>query len=169
MVGLLRLPADIEQVNAHENDEEAAEEGDRVDSASGVESLEEDGAGDDGGGREEHVVDRVDDVRGERVQGFIEVVLSVVSAATVDHIAMMAHHLEEDAADDDDAEDVCRDVGQLVVACNGQLESHAKTLSESAFCIESPRLSSRLTLIAMTETLPAKEQMVRYTNGVLLP
>jgi hypothetical protein len=26
-----------------------------------------------------------------------------------------------------------------------------------------------LTLMAMTETLPAKEQMVRYTRGVLVP
>lgn len=74
-MGLLGLATDVEQINAHEDDEEAADERKGVDRVSSVEPLEEDGARDDGGGREEDVVDRVDDIGGECVEGFVEVVL----------------------------------------------------------------------------------------------
>ncbi len=52
----------IEQVHAHKDRQETAEEGDGIDSARSVEALEEDGGGDDGGCGEEDVVDWVDPV-----------------------------------------------------------------------------------------------------------
>jgi hypothetical protein len=75
MVRLLGLATDVEQIDAHEDDEEAADERDGVDPASSVEALEQDSTRDDGGGREEDVVDRIDNVGGECVEGFVEVVL----------------------------------------------------------------------------------------------
>jgi hypothetical protein len=55
----LGLPRNVEQVDTHKDDEEATQEGNRVDSSSGVEALEENGRGRDGSCREEDIVDRV--------------------------------------------------------------------------------------------------------------
>ena len=60
MVWRFGLARDVEQVDAHEDDEEAAEERDGVDAAGGVEPLEEDGGGDNSAGGETDIVDRVD-------------------------------------------------------------------------------------------------------------
>lgn len=57
-----RFSGQIEQVDAHEDDEKATDERDGVDPAGGIEALEEDRRCDDGRGCEEDVVDRVDDV-----------------------------------------------------------------------------------------------------------
>lgn len=46
----------IEEVNAAENYEEAAEEGDSVDGVGSVETLEEDEGGTEGGGCEGYVI-----------------------------------------------------------------------------------------------------------------
>lgn len=40
----------------------------------------------------------------------------------------LTYHLDQDTADDHHAENVSRDVGQLVVARNSQLERDAKAL-----------------------------------------
>lgn len=60
MVWRFGLARDVEQVDAHEDDKEAAEERDGVDAAGGVEPLEEDGGGDNSAGGETDIVDRVD-------------------------------------------------------------------------------------------------------------
>lgn len=56
----IRLSRDIEQIDAHKDDQEPAYQGYRVDCRSGVEALEEDRRGDDGRGGEEDVVYWVD-------------------------------------------------------------------------------------------------------------
>lgn len=76
----LWLATDVEEVDAHEDDDEAAEQGEGVDCVGCVKALEEDGGGDDCGCCEEDVVNWVDYVCGEGVEGFVEVVL--MSAAT---------------------------------------------------------------------------------------
>lgn len=54
------VTAEVEQVDAGEGDEEPADEGEGVDSLGGVEALEEDEGGAEGGGREGHIVQGVD-------------------------------------------------------------------------------------------------------------
>lgn len=93
MVRLLGLPRDVEQVDAHEDDQEPANERKCVDGVRRVESLEQDGRGDNGGSREEDVVNRVYPIRTsaiklardwnqhlhvgrKRVQRLVEVVLT---------------------------------------------------------------------------------------------
>lgn len=49
---------EIEKINAAENDEEAAEEGDSVDGVGSVEALEEDEGGTEGGGCKGYVIER---------------------------------------------------------------------------------------------------------------
>lgn len=66
MVRRLGLAGDVEQVHAHEDDEEAAEERHGVNAAGGVEALEEDRGRDDRAGREPDIVDRVDAAVSER-------------------------------------------------------------------------------------------------------
>lgn len=56
---LLGLSRDVEQVNSHKDDEETADKREGVDGRRSVESLKEDGGSDNGGRREEDVVDRV--------------------------------------------------------------------------------------------------------------
>lgn len=71
----LGLAREVEQVDAHEDDEEAADERDGVDAASGVEPLEQDGRRNDGSCGEEDVVDGVDDIGREGVKSTVEEVL----------------------------------------------------------------------------------------------
>jgi hypothetical protein len=52
--------AEVEEVDAGEDDEEAAEEGEGVDGGGGVEAAEEDEGGDEGEGCEGYVVEGVD-------------------------------------------------------------------------------------------------------------
>ncbi|EJT45341.1 hypothetical protein A1Q1_06104 [Trichosporon asahii var. asahii CBS 2479] len=107
----LGLARNVEQEDAHEDREEATQERDGVNSVGRVEALEKDGRGDNGRGREEDVVDRVDDVGRERVERLVEVV-----------------HLDQDARHDDDAENVRADVRELVVARDRELERDTKAL-----------------------------------------
>ena len=51
---------EVEEVDAGEDDEEAAEQGDGVDGGGGVEALEEEAGGDEGAGGEGDVVEGVD-------------------------------------------------------------------------------------------------------------
>lgn len=79
----LGLARNVEQVNAHENDDETAQQRDGVDGVGGVEALEQDCRGDNRRGREEDVVDRVDDVGRERVERLVKVVLPSAVALTL--------------------------------------------------------------------------------------
>lgn len=74
MVRCVRFSAQVEQIDAHEDDEEAADEADAVGRSSRTHALEENEGGEDGGGREKDVVDRVDDVCREGLQSLVEVV-----------------------------------------------------------------------------------------------
>lgn len=104
-------PADVEQVDAAEDDEEAGEEGYGVDGVRGVEAAEEDEGCEQGEGREGDVVERVDEGGVKLVEGLVEIV-----------------HLREDADDDDDGKDVGARVCQLIVAGKGELEGDAEAL-----------------------------------------
>lgn len=55
---------EIEQVNAREYNEEAAEERDSVDNVGGVEALKQDEGGDERAGGECHIVERIDTIHG---------------------------------------------------------------------------------------------------------
>lgn len=54
---------EIEEIDAGEDDEEAAEEGEGIDGVGGVEAAEENEGGAERGGREGDVVERVDSVK----------------------------------------------------------------------------------------------------------
>lgn len=54
------LSRDVQEVDTHEDDQKAAEQGDGVDASGRVEPLEQDGRGDDRASGESDVVDRVD-------------------------------------------------------------------------------------------------------------
>lgn len=62
-MGCVGLSRDIEEIDTHEDDQEAANERYCVGGRSCVEALEEDGGGNDGGGGEEDVVNWVDAIR----------------------------------------------------------------------------------------------------------
>jgi hypothetical protein len=70
----IRSSTQVEEIDAHENDQEATHKREGVLRARRSESLEEDEGGDDGGRREKDVVHGVDDVGGEGVEGLVEVV-----------------------------------------------------------------------------------------------
>lgn len=73
--------AKVEQIDAREDDEEAAEEGDGVDGGCGVEALEEETGCDEGAGGEADVVKGVDNVGCELAQGLVEVIHLCQNAA----------------------------------------------------------------------------------------
>ena len=63
---------------------------------------------------------------------------------------MPAHHLYQDTAYDDEAKDVCRDMRQLVVARECQLQRHAKTLQSQLYCLRDP---ARRNMIQVSSSL----------------
>lgn len=77
MMRSFRLPRDIEQVDTHKDDCESTKQGNGIDGSGGIEPLKQDGRGDDRGGGEKDVVDWVNDVGRECIEGFIEVVLTI--------------------------------------------------------------------------------------------
>lgn len=101
----------VEQIHAHEDDDEAAQERHGRRGAVRVEASEEQKRRKDRRGGEHDVVDGVDDVCAELVQGLVEVV-----------------HLHQDAHHDDDGKAVRRRVRELVVAVKGELERDAEAL-----------------------------------------
>ena len=56
----LGLSRDVQQVHAHEDDQEPADQREGIGGIGSVEALEEDGRGNDGGGGKEDVVYRID-------------------------------------------------------------------------------------------------------------
>ena len=133
LVAIGVLTREVEEVYAGEDDEEAAEQRDGVDSRRSVEALEKQAGCDEGASGESHVVERVhavycqlrslgdctgrcaEDVHvgGELAESLVEVV-----------------HLGQNAADDHDDEDVGRRVRKLVLSSERHLERDSKGLDE---------------------------------------
>jgi hypothetical protein len=127
--------------------------------------LEQDGGSDNCSGSEEDVVDWVDYVGGECIEGFVEVVLTVSIVFWYDtrEEGEGTDHLDQDTTDDDYSKDIGTDMCQLVVSRKRQFQSYAESLDRQDSCPLQllNDLHSQLTLMAMTETLPTREQTER--------
>jgi len=122
---------EVEEVDAGEDDEEAAEQGDGVDCVGGVEALEEDEGGAEGAGCEGYVVEGVD-TKGRVVlvksgQGKEGIGDAHVGAKVAQSFVKIVH-LRHDGDDGDDEEDVGARVGELIASAKGELESDAQAL-----------------------------------------
>lgn len=111
VVHLLGLARNVEEVDAHEDDKEAHEERDGVDGVGRVETLEKNGRRGNGGRREENIVDGVDNVGGESVEGLVEIV-----------------HLDQDAPNDNNTKEVGAEIRELVLASKRELDGNTKAL-----------------------------------------
>lgn len=169
MVRCVRFSAQVEQIDAHEDDEEAADEADAVSRPSRTHALEEDEGGKDGGGGEEDVVDGVDDVCREGLQSLVEVVHPGETRwrqhDPVQQRRSGAGSLNHNRTSDSSTKKISRRVGELIVSSEGELDSDAEALqrwrklSVSA-CFEDPTWSCR-TLIAITLMDPTTEHTER--------
>lgn len=128
--------------------------------------MEQDGGSNNGGGGEEDVVDWVDYVGGECIEGLVEVVLTVSIVFlynTREEGEGGTDHLNQDTTDDDYSKDIGTDMCQLVVSRKRQFQSYAEALYRQDSCPLQLLydIHSQLTLMAMTETLPTREQTER--------
>jgi len=76
--------------------------------------------------------------------------------------AAWTYHLNKNTAHNDDTENVCADMRQLVISRKRQFERNTETLHISFIFFSLVSQAERnLTLIAITLTLPTKEQILR--------
>lgn len=125
------VAAEVEEVDAREGDEEAADEGEGADHVGGVEAVEEDEGGAEGGRGEGDVVEWVDAGRGWGLA-----VVEYLGNRSFDvHVGgelaerlVEVVHLRQDADGRDNHKHIGRRVGELVVPAKRQLEGDAKGL-----------------------------------------
>lgn len=105
------LSGDVEEVHTREDDKESKQKRDDVDSGSGVEALEQNEGSYKGACGKSDVVKRVNDGGIKLIQSLVEVV-----------------HLGENAEGHDNDEDVSRQMSELVVSSQSELEGNTKGL-----------------------------------------
>lgn len=117
------MSGQVEKVHAGEDDEEATQQGYRVHSIRGIETLEEDERRAQGRGGKRNVVEGVDTESSvcsdseisdlhrcrELIQRFVEVI-----------------HLRQDAEARHNRKDICRRMGELVIPAEGELQCDSK-------------------------------------------
>lgn len=120
----------VEQIDASEDREEAAEERDGIYGVGGIEAAKQDEGGYKGAGREGHVVERVDAGR------FVSTIMKKkrlwdaglhVGRKLAESFVEVIH-LAHDADYHDDSEDVGTRTRELVISCKGHLDRDAEAL-----------------------------------------
>ena len=124
---------EVEQVDAGEDDKEAAEKRDCVYGGGGVEALEEQEGGCEGAGREGYVVEGVDTIDNQHfvtIQMLRRGRLDVHVGGELAQRLVEVVHLRENASDNHNDKHICRGVRKLIIPRKRHLERQPKRLDE---------------------------------------
>lgn len=121
------VSGEVEEIHAGEDDQEPAQQGDRIHGIGGVEPLKEDERGTQGGSGKRNIVEGVH--AGQRsATGFAPCLLHLHRGRELVQCLVEVIHLCQNAEPGYNGKDICRRMGELIVAPEGELQRNAKRL-----------------------------------------